>query len=92
MMVKASDTGLGNARQRTGAFLLVHGSPGIRPLARAAGASREEPSIKIASVVNDCAAESNKWRAITGEALLFEGAFRVPEIIGCCWGPQPSMC
>ena len=91
-MVKASDTGLGNARQRTGAFLLVHGSPGIRPLARAAGASREEPSIKIASVVNDCAAESNKWRAITGEALLFEGAFRVPEIIGCCWGPQPSMC
>ena len=78
--------------KRIEAFSLGHSSPGIRPLARAAGASRSEPSIKIASVVNDCPAESNKWRAITGEALLFEGAFRVPEIIGCCWGPQSTMC
>ena len=77
--------------KRIEAFSLVHSSTGVRSLTRAAGASRGEPSIKIAGVVNDYAAEPNKWRAITGETLLFEGAFRVPEIIGCCWGPQSTM-
>src|SRR5262249_988666 len=91
MIVIPSNTGLGALAGATGAVLFDHDSA-RGAFAGTGGASRRKPNLKVAGVVHDRTAEPYEGRPVAGDALLFEGALRVAQILRCRGGPQAPVC